>query len=219
MAEIAPPAAGGRILISFIADMSGSMQCIASDVIGTINGLVKDQIDKPGEAFFTLTTFDTVVETPFVAVPVEDMPEIGTETYAPRGWTALLDAIGRTVRATEDVVEDLDPDQVLFMIMTDGYENASKEWNREQVSKLLEEKQDDPEFPWQVAFMGGDLGTAEQVWGQANQLSVSGTLNSLAFDKSAAGMVTASGCAVAATANYRASGIQKSDSYFQTDDE
>lgn len=218
MPEIAPPAAGGRILISFVADMSGSMQGIAQDVIGTINGLVEDQIDKRGDAFFTLTTFDTVVETPFDAIPVQDMPKIGAETYTPRGMTALLDAIGQTVRATEVSAERLNPDQVLFMIMTDGYENSSKEWGKNQVSKLLEEKQDDPDFPWQVVFMGGDLGTAEEVWGQANGLSVSGTLNSFSFDKSAAGMITVSGAAVAATANYRASGIQKSDYYFQDDD-
>ena len=217
MPEIAPeaPTGGGRILISFIADMSGSMTGLTDDVRGTINGFVADQIDQPGEAFFTLTVFDTVVETPFDAVPVEEMPEVTTEHYKPRGLTALLDAIGQTVRSTEEAVAELNPDQVLFVVMTDGHENASKEWKKDQIVELLREKQEHETDPWQVVFTGADI----DVWGEASDLGIGSIGNTLAFDKSSAGMVTVSGCLVESTKSYRASGIKASANYFAADSE
>ncbi len=211
MAELAPPTSGGRILISFVADMSGSMYTLAEDVRGTINGFVNKQINQPGEAFFTLTVFDTVVETPFDAVLVQDMPEIGEETYTPRGNTALLDAIGQTVRATEDAVAELNPDQVLFIVMTDGQENSSKEWKKEQIVKLIEEKQNDPEDPWQIVFAGSDI----DVWDEAGSLGIGSIGNTMAFEKTTAGMLTVSGALCASTLAYRSAGIKTSTNYFQ----
>lgn len=212
MPEVAPeaPGPGGRILISFVADMSGSMASLADDVRGTINGFVEDQIDQPGEAFFTLTVFDTVVETPFDAVPVADMPEITDAEYRPRGMTALLDAIGQTVRTTEDAIAELNPDQVLFVVMTDGHENSSREWKKNQIVELLREKQEDATDPWQVVFTGADI----DVWGEASALGFGSVGNTLAFDKSFEGMLTVSGALVQSTKLYRAAGIKSSANYF-----
>lgn len=214
MAKAVTTPAGGRILISFVADMSGSMYNLADEVRGTINGLVKDQIDQPGEAFFTLTVFDTEVETPFNAVPVQEMPEISEATYMPRGMTALLDAIGKTVRETESAVKRLNPDQVLFMVMTDGQENSSKEWKRDQIVKLLEEKQSDKKDPWQVVFTGADI----DVWDDASKMGVNSIGNTMAFAKSGEGMLTISGCMVESTRAFRSAGVKSSANYFVNND-
>jgi hypothetical protein len=144
------------------------------------------------------------------------MPEIGEETYKPRGCTALLDAVGKTVRATEDAVAELNPDQVLLIVMTDGQENSSVEWKKEQVAELLAEKQDDPEDPWQIVFAGTDI----DVWGIAGSLGIRNlSTNSMAFDKSKAGMLTVSGALCASTLAYRFSGMKVTSNYFQNDEE
>lgn len=211
MPELAPPANDGRILISLIADMSGSMQPLADDVRGTINGFVQDQIDQPGEAFFTLTLFDTVVEVPFVATPVANVPAITEDIYRPRGGTALLDAVGKTIRATEDVIKTLKPDQVLFVIITDGQENSSKEWKREALSSLIKEKQSDATDPWQFVFTGANI----DEWSDAYSLGgATMASNSFGFASSHAGMMTVSGALCSNTKVYRESKTKLVSNYF-----
>jgi hypothetical protein len=106
MPKIGPeaPSRSGKIAIFFVVDMSGSMWHIAEDTRGTINSFIGDQVGQEGEAFVSLTVFDTIVETPVKAVAAEDFPEITPDIYNPRGSTALLDAVGITIRSAEDVV-------------------------------------------------------------------------------------------------------------------
>lgn len=129
------------ILINFVLDKSGSMDSIASATIDGFNEFLGDQQREGGKAVVTLTLFDTEFATVASAVPVSEMVPLDHNSYVPGGMTALYDAIGHTIRITDDFVAANRPDQVLFVVMTDGFENASREHTREQVFQLIAERQ------------------------------------------------------------------------------
>lgn len=136
------PGTNGRtILINFVLDMSGSMEAIRQSTISGFNEFKNDQAREDGEAFFTLTLFDTEFITVCDAVPVREVLDLTMQTYAPRGMTALYDAIGRTMVSTDAFVAANKPDQVLFVIMTDGEENSSKEYSRERIFQMIQDRQ------------------------------------------------------------------------------
>ncbi len=129
------------ILINFVLDKSGSMQSIQEATISGFNEFKNSQAAEDGEAFFTLTLFDTVFSTVCEAVPVREVMDLDRTTYVPDGMTALFDAIGHTMRITDDFVAAHKPDQVLFVIMTDGMENASREFSGERIFQMIEDRQ------------------------------------------------------------------------------
>lgn len=134
--------AGERsILINFVLDASGSMEAIRQATISGFNEFKNDQAREDGNAFFTLTLFDTEFVTVCSAVPVREVPDLEIATYAPGGMTALYDAIGHTMRITDDFVAANKPDQVLFVIMTDGEENSSREFSRDAIFSLIRDRQ------------------------------------------------------------------------------
>ena len=129
------------ILINFVLDKSGSMECIREATISGFNEFKNDQGAEQGRALLTLTLFDTDFTTVCEAVPMREVPDLDRSSYAPDGLTALYDAIGRTMRITDDFVAAHRPDQVLFVIMTDGQENASREFTRERVFEMIQDRQ------------------------------------------------------------------------------
>jgi hypothetical protein len=129
------------ILINFVLDKSGSMDGIQEATIAGFNEFKNSQAAEDGDAFFTLTLFDTVLDTVCQAVPVREVNDLDGRTYAPGGMTALFDAIGHTMRITDDFVAAHEPDQVLFVIMTDGFENASREFSSERIFQMIEDRQ------------------------------------------------------------------------------
>ena len=134
--------AGERsILINFVLDKSGSMDVIRDATISGFNEFKNDQAREAGTALFTLTLFDTAFTTPRQAVPVSDVPDLDHHTYVPGGMTALYDAIGHTLRLTDDYYAAHKPDQILFVIMTDGEENSSREFSRERVFQMIQDRQ------------------------------------------------------------------------------
>lgn len=132
----------GSILISFVLDKSGSMDAIRDATISGFNEFKNDQAREDGSAFFTLTLFDTRFHTVANAIPVADIYDLTRDTYAPGGCTALYDAIGQAMRVTDEFVAEHHPRQVLFVIMTDGEENASREYTREQIFAMISERQE-----------------------------------------------------------------------------
>ena len=130
----------GSILINFVLDKSGSMDAIRSATISGFNEFKNDQARESGEALLTLTLFDTSFRTACEAVPLREVPDLDHQAYAPGGCTALYDAIGHTMRITDDYVAAHKPDQVLFVIMTDGYENSSREFSRERIFQMIEDR-------------------------------------------------------------------------------
>lgn len=136
-----PDAESRSILINFVLDRSGSMDSIQEATISGFNEFKNSQAAEDGEAFFTLTLFDTVFDTICQAVPIREVSDLDRTSYRPTGMTALYDAIGHTMRITDDFVAANHPDQVLFVIMTDGGENSSREYSSDRIFQMIEDRQ------------------------------------------------------------------------------
>lgn len=140
--------------IIIILDRSGSMSSIKDDMEGGINTFIKAQKKEPGECSVTFTQFDDVYEIVFSGKPLAEVPEI---EIVPRGWTALLDAVGRTinevVKRQKDTLEAERPKRTLCIIITDGQENRSQEFKLEDVKKLIEEQRTKD---WEFVYFGAN---------------------------------------------------------------
>src|SRR4029079_5782516 len=147
-----------------ILDRSGSMEAIASDVIGGFNRFLTDQQSEPGECRLSLVQFDDQYEVVYSSQSIADALPLTPETFQPRGTTALLDAIGRTIDATGARLQALDeserPDRVLIVIVTDGLENASTDYTRERVFKMISTQQN--VFNWSFLFMAANQDAIEE---------------------------------------------------------
>ena len=129
------------ILINFVLDKSGSMEVIRDATIAGFNQFLHDQQQEGGSAAMTLTLFDTQFQTVVSALPLAEVRPLDGRSYIPGGSTALYDAIARTMAITDEYVAAHKPDQVLFVIMTDGQENASREFGRRQIMEMIENRQ------------------------------------------------------------------------------
>lgn len=146
--------------IYFLLDRSGSMQSIKTDIEGGFAAFVDEQRATPGECRVTLAQFDTEYETVYADRPVAG---IGPLSLEPRGSTALLDSMARLIteggRRLAELPEDRRPGTVIVAIMTDGLENASREWTHAAVKRLVE--QQTTEYAWQFLYMGADQDAIE----------------------------------------------------------
>ena len=128
--------------ITLVVDRSGSMEQIREDAEGGVNSFISQQAKEPGEALLTLVQFDTEYEFLHTGVPIQNVPRY---ELVPRGMTALLDAVGRAINETgERLAKMPQPDRpglVIFVVMTDGQENSSKEFNKSQVKEMIERQQ------------------------------------------------------------------------------
>jgi hypothetical protein len=144
--------------ISIVLDRSGSMQSVREDTIGGFNTFLADQKAAPGEAAITLAQFDDVYEVVYSALAVADAKPLDRSTFVPRGSTALLDAIGRTIsdagKRFEAMAEDARPEKVIFVIVTDGEENASKEFTSAKINDLITHQRDI--YKWEFVFLGAN---------------------------------------------------------------
>lgn len=129
------------ILINFVLDKSGSMDVIRAATISGFNEFLGDQQREGGNARMTLTLFDTHLTPLATAVPIREIAPLDLSTFEPGGMTALYDAIGHTMTVTDDFYAEHKPDQVLFVIMTDGAENASREFDRARIFTMIEDRQ------------------------------------------------------------------------------
>ena len=141
----------------FILDRSGSMGGLESDTIGGYNSMLsKQKKEKTGKVSVTTVLFDDQYELLYNQVPIEKVSPMTEEEYYVRGSTALLDAIGKTVmqvKANQDKKKI--KDKVLFVIITDGMENASREYRAEQIKKLIEERKE--KNNWEFLFLGANI--------------------------------------------------------------
>jgi hypothetical protein len=127
--------------IAYILDRSGSMQPMREAAVAAFNDFVTLQKAVPGEARLTLVQFDDRYEVPLCALRMQEVPELTAATYVPRGSTALLDAIGRTIKDLDTRLQKLpvihQPAKVIVTIFTDGEENASTDYTAKHVSDLI----------------------------------------------------------------------------------
>jgi len=143
-------------LIAVVMDRSGSMQDLRKDTIGGYNAFLSDQkgIDVP--ASLTLVQFSTDYQIVHDAEALVNVPDLNDDTYKPNGGTALLDAIGRTVISIERKIKERSekPEKVIFVIITDGEENSSREFDRDNIFKMISAKQE--EENWDFVFIGAN---------------------------------------------------------------
>ena len=149
--------------IVFILDESGSMNGLQSDTIGGFNSLIGKQKKEEGEAVVTTILFSTGSRMIHDRVPLNNVPEITEKDYYPNGCTALLDAVGDAVKHISKIhkyarPEDV-PEHTLFIINTDGMENASKKYSTADVKKMISKGQE--EHGWEFIFLGANIDAAE----------------------------------------------------------
>jgi uncharacterized protein YegL len=142
----------------FILDRSGSMAGLEKDTIGGFNSMIEKQKKEDGECYVTTVLFDHEIITLHDRVTLDKIEPMTDRDYSVRGCTALIDAIGTTVRHIEDIhryqrPEDV-PSNTVFVITTDGLENASKEYSADGVRKMIEQKK---ELGWEFLFIGANI--------------------------------------------------------------
>ena len=149
--------------IVFILDESGSMSDLQSDTIGGFNSLINKQKSEEGEAVVTTILFSTESRIVHDRVPLNDVKKMTTKDYCPNGCTALLDAVGEAVEHISIIhkyarPEDV-PEHTLFVITTDGMENASRKYSDAEVKKMISRQQE--EKGWEFVFLGANIDAAE----------------------------------------------------------
>jgi hypothetical protein len=144
--------------IACVVDRSGSMQSIASDAIGGFNAFLEQQKAFPGEAHFTLVLFDHEYDIVHRSADIQSVTPLDATTYIPRGTTALLDAVGRTIddlgARLAQMPEAERPGKVIFAILTDGMENASRDYTLDRVSKMIEHQR--AKYGWEFIFLAAN---------------------------------------------------------------
>jgi hypothetical protein len=154
--------------IAYILDRSGSMNEMQEAAVSAFNDFLAAQLTVPGQARLTLVQFDDAYEVPVAGRYLPDVPELTAATYTPRGSTALLDAIGRTIQETDRRVEAMaeadKPAKVILAVFTDGFENASKQFTSTTISDLIRRYRD--EKGWEFLFLAANqdaIATASQM--------------------------------------------------------
>jgi uncharacterized protein YegL len=171
---------GNKTLIVAILDRSGSMSSIIDDAIGGFNEFLKKQKKQDDEATMTVALFDDRYDLLYNNVDLQKVKKITRDEWSPRGMTALHDAIGKTINDVDTEIKKLKkserPDKILVAIVTDGWENASREYNGNDIKRLIKKKEKDD---WQFVYIGADqdaftVGTSFGVKG-GNTLSYTNT--------------------------------------------
>lgn len=166
----------------FIIDKSGSMYSEADDAIGGFNSVLQRQKERGGSGKAAVTLFDTETQTLCSGLPVRNVPELDRETYVPGGATALLDAVGKTL--TEAKASGIGRERpVLVAVITDGQENASREYDKKTVKKMVA---DLTEEGWEFIFLGAGI----DAFTEASGIGIA-PQNAVRFSKSSLGMASA----------------------------
>lgn len=168
-----------KTLVNFILDKSGSMETVKQSTINGFNEYIQELRRKECDYSFTLTLFDTSVQSIYTNAPLSEVRELSAETYKPDGGTALYDAVCETV---ERVERTMTPDQKsLVIIMTDGEENASTKFKMDQVKFLIEHLQRTEK--WSFVFLGAN----QDSWMKAKDFGIH-TYNTSNFNATGKGV-------------------------------
>lgn len=147
----------------FILDRSGSMAGLESDTIGGFNSLIEKQKKQDGDCYVSTVLFDNVSEVLHDRVKLDDVPMMTDKDYTVRGCTALVDAIGDAIHHIGNIhkyarPEDV-PEHTMFVITTDGQENASHRYSAEQVKMMIERQKQ--KYGWEFLFIGANIDAVE----------------------------------------------------------
>jgi len=145
--------------ITILLDRSGSMSDIRDDTTGGFNSFLTDQKELPEGATLTLVQFDNEYEVNYTDIPLQMVKDLDTKTYQPRGSTALLDALGRSIinlgNRLENIQEEERPEKVTFVVITDGYENASREFTKSKIAEMIKHQKE--KYSWNFIFLGANM--------------------------------------------------------------
>jgi len=158
-----------KVLVNFIQDRSGSMQSVWQETLSGfrvfVNNLRQKGPQEGVEYLFSLTTFDTLVETPVIAQPIASVDPDILAKHGPRGSTALYDAVGITIQNTDEHRHDAE--KIIVVVVTDGHENSSREWTKDRLHSAVDAKLNAGN--WTFTY----LGTQPETWDDAQAFGVS----------------------------------------------
>lgn len=148
----------------FILDRSGSMSGLEQDTIGGFNSMIEKQKKEPGDAVVSTVLFDNYSEVIHDRVRLDQVPRMTDKEYFVRGCTALLDAVGGAIHHIGNVhkyarAEDR-PEKTLFVITTDGMENASRNYDYARVKKMIQRQKEN--YGWEFLFLGANIDAAAE---------------------------------------------------------
>ena len=148
----------------FILDRSGSMAGLEADTIGGFNAMIEKQKQEEGGCYVSTLLFDTTVDVIHDRLSLDKVPALTDKEYYVRGCTALLDAVGGAIHHIGNIhkyarKEDV-PEKTLFVITTDGMENASREYTYERVRHMIERQE--KKYGWEFLFLGANIDAAAE---------------------------------------------------------
>ena len=150
--------------IVFILDRSGSMAGLEDDTIGGFNAMIQKQKSEDGEAYVSTVLFDNHTEVIHDRVDIQKIRPMTRRDYYVRGCTALLDAVGKSIRHIGNVHkyarEEDRPEKTVFVITTDGMENASREYTYDRVRRMIEHEKE--KYGWEFLFLGANIDAAKE---------------------------------------------------------
>lgn len=176
--------------ISVVLDRSGSMRDVQNATIEGFNGFLASQRAQKGKGSITLVQFDHAYEVNYLFFDLAIAPSLNLDTYKPRGVTALYDAIGKAINDTgaalKAMPEEQRPSRVLFVIQTDGFENASREFDAKKIQEMIAHQKE--KYNWEFVFLGAgedSIISAQQIGIRAGATlvyhahNISGALNTV----------------------------------------
>ena len=150
--------------IVFILDRSGSMAGLEDDTIGGFNAMIAKQKSEPGEALVSTVLFDNVSEVIHDRVDIQRIEPMSRKDYYVRGCTALLDAVGGAIHHIGNVHkyarEEDRPEKTLFVITTDGMENASRKYSYDRLKAMIERQKE--KYGWEFLFLGANIDATKE---------------------------------------------------------
>jgi hypothetical protein len=198
--------------INVIIDRSGSMLGLAADTIGSFNTFLTEQKAVPGEAAFTLCTFNTDYQLLHDFIKLETVPDLDAKAYRPSGGTALLDAVGTTIDSVGQKLaampESDRPSKVIFLIITDGEENSSRRYTKEKIKAMVELQRNT--YQWEFVFMGANI----DAFSVGQSLGIAGN-NSVTYEATKGGTHQLYGSVSNSMKSYRSSNAQQVDFFNQ----
>ena len=198
----------GETLVNFILDKSGSMESIKSATISGFNEYIKT-LKKDGNKYsFSLTMFDTQIETPFINTPLNEVDELDEKKYDTNGSTALYDAVCSTIKKIKEKAGQ----KVITIIMTDGEENSSKEYTQVQMRAMIQELE--KKGNWTFVYLGAN----QDSYANAQKFGIP-TMNTTNFMATNAGMMKSMNVMAMNTSNFAMNASSNTNAFFSTSDQ